>query len=138
MASDHGLQCCCLCLVFTPGEPEFTPETQPREDDLSPQGSTYLVAPAVHPQLLLTSLGKGKGKQSLLYRAPCAASCGQVNAGFVVTSTHDEPMFSNVSRQGWSTCLPLGPPTLPLRVPVTLVSNMASTDTDSKQQNKLS
>lgn len=29
MASAHGLRCCRLCLAFTPGEPEFTPETQP-------------------------------------------------------------------------------------------------------------
>lgn len=39
----------------------------------APQGSTYLVAPAVRPQLLLTSLGKGKGQQSLLYL--CPGSC---------------------------------------------------------------
>lgn len=93
------------------------------------QGGTYLVAPDAHPQLLLSSLGKGKRSSHSSACTLHPASCGQVNASSPVTSAYNGQGPRHVLRclrQRWSTCLPLVSPSphILLRVSVILVSSV--------------
>lgn len=86
MVSDAAASVLCSHLLSLSSHPRLSHEKRTR----ALQGSTYLVAPAVHPQFLLTSLGKGKREQSLLYLCPVSCLRWPGKASSVVTSTYND------------------------------------------------